>query len=79
MTAPVASTTSQTFRSTSSSGSVFVININPRHDSKSGSKVILWNDVQRVFKNVQFIMDGNAAVSFLTDDNFEEYSELTQR
>ncbi|KAF9318204.1 hypothetical protein BG003_011681 [Podila horticola] len=72
MPAPVASTTSQTFRSTSSSGSVFVININPRNDSKSGCKVILWNDVQRVFKNVQFIMDGDAAVSFLTDDNFEE-------
>ncbi|KAF9216314.1 hypothetical protein BGZ59_010188 [Podila verticillata] len=76
MTGPVASTTSQTFRSTSSSGSVFVININPRHDSKSGSKVILWNDVQRVFKNAQFIMNGDAAVSFLTDDNFDDLIPL---
>ncbi|KAG0349051.1 polar growth protein [Podila humilis] len=72
----VASMTAQTFRSINSTGVVFTININPRNDSKLGQKVVLWNDVQRVFKRVQFIMDGDVAVSFLTDDNFEDLIPL---
>ncbi|KAF9357776.1 hypothetical protein BGX26_003084 [Mortierella sp. AD094] len=51
-------------------------NINPRFDVKSGQHIILWSDVQRVFQDAQYVLDGTEMVSFLVDDNWEEIKPL---
>ncbi|KAK3813949.1 MAG: hypothetical protein J3Q66DRAFT_411256 [Benniella sp.] len=60
---------SQAFRAQSSSK---VISIHTRLDKKSGTRIILWRDIQRLFKHAEFIMHGQDIVLFLTDDDFEE-------
>jgi len=60
---------SQTFRAQSSCK---VLSIHTRLDKKSGARVILWRDIQRLFKHAEFIMHGQDIVLFLTDDDFEE-------
>ncbi|KAG0019405.1 hypothetical protein BGZ80_005861 [Entomortierella chlamydospora] len=51
-------------------------NINPRFDAKSGQYIILWSDVQRVFQDAQYALDGAEMVPFLVDDNWEELKPL---
>ncbi|KAF9173133.1 hypothetical protein BGX21_009201 [Mortierella sp. AD011] len=50
--------------------------INPRFDAKSGQYIILWSDVQRVFQDAQYALDGAEMVPFLVDDNWEELKPL---
>ncbi|KAG0352555.1 hypothetical protein BGZ54_002705, partial [Gamsiella multidivaricata] len=57
----------QAFR-TSSSPEVLTIEV--RRD-KTGQLIILWKDIQRVFKDAEYIKHDSAAVSFLVDDGFE--------
>ena len=50
-----------------------IFTVNARHDKKTGDCIVLWKDIQRGFPNVQYVLDGSNVVSFMTDDNFEEY------
>lgn len=47
------------------------VDIDTRLDNKTGERIILWKDVQMVFKDALYIRNGGTAVSFLMDDNFE--------
>ncbi|KAK3815379.1 MAG: hypothetical protein J3Q66DRAFT_441512 [Benniella sp.] len=60
---------SQLFRTQSSSK---VVSIPTRLDTKSGTRIVLWRDVQRFFEHAKYIMCGQDMVLFLTDDDFEE-------
>ncbi|KAG0352556.1 hypothetical protein BC939DRAFT_165375 [Gamsiella multidivaricata] len=62
----------QAFR-TSSSPEVLTIEV--RRD-KTGQLIILWKDIQRVFKDAEYIKHDSAAVSFLVDDDFEDIIPL---
>ncbi|KAF9349190.1 hypothetical protein BGX26_012499 [Mortierella sp. AD094] len=48
-----------------------MVNINPRFDNKTGQYIILWNDVLMAFKNPLHVRNGDTAVPFVTDENFE--------
>ncbi|KAF9353251.1 hypothetical protein BGX34_011714 [Mortierella sp. NVP85] len=50
-----------------------VIHVPAKMDSKAGHHIVLWKDIQRVFKGADFIMHEASMVSFMTDENFEEY------
>lgn len=62
-------TLAQAFRSQSSSK---VIAIPTRQDIKSGKHVVRWKDILQCYKDAQYIMNGEFAVLFLTDDDLEE-------
>jgi hypothetical protein len=62
-------TPSQAFRAQSHSK---VIAIPTRHDTKSNQRVVRWKDIQQCFKDAQYVIHGNDAVVFLTDDDLEE-------
>lgn len=49
-----------------------VIHVPAKMDSKAGHHIVLWKDIQRVFKGADFIMHEASMVSFMTDENFEE-------
>ncbi|KAF9923370.1 hypothetical protein BGZ65_008919, partial [Modicella reniformis] len=49
-----------------------VVKITARKDSKSGKHIVLWNDIVNVFKNADYVIEGESAVPFLTDGNFEQ-------
>ncbi|KAI1299065.1 hypothetical protein EDD11_006549 [Mortierella claussenii] len=42
-----------------------------RQDSRTGEHIILWRDIQDHFANAERIVNGDRAVLFMTDDNFE--------
>ncbi|KAG0007162.1 hypothetical protein BGZ65_001707 [Modicella reniformis] len=48
------------------------INIVSRFDTRTERQIVLWKDVQTIFKNAQYIRRGEQALSFLVDDNFDE-------
>ncbi|KAF9988522.1 hypothetical protein BGZ65_000592 [Modicella reniformis] len=50
--------------------------IRARLDPKTGQYVVLWKDVQQVFKNASHIQHGITVISFMTDENFEELEPL---
>ncbi|KAG0007163.1 hypothetical protein BGZ65_001708 [Modicella reniformis] len=50
------------------------ITIWTHQDPRTGHRFILWRDIQLVFKNAQYIKNGDALVSFVTDEDFEEIS-----
>jgi hypothetical protein len=62
-------TSSQAFRAQSSSK---VVSIPTRYDGKSDQHVIRWKDIERYFKNAQYVMDGENVVLTLTGDDLEE-------
>ncbi|KAI8354373.1 hypothetical protein B0O80DRAFT_426406 [Mortierella sp. GBAus27b] len=64
---------SQAFRAQDSSS---IIGIPTRRDVKSGQRVVLWKDVERSFVGAQSIMNGQHAVLFLTDDDFQDLIPL---
>ncbi|KAF8937267.1 hypothetical protein BGZ58_002997 [Dissophora ornata] len=51
-----------------------IINVDTRFDSKTKRYIILWKDIERVFKGVQYVANESNAVSFMTDDDFKELS-----
>ncbi|KAF9345207.1 hypothetical protein BGX26_003398 [Mortierella sp. AD094] len=58
----------QAFRDSSTSKT---FSIPARLDSKTGQHIILWMDIQQIFKNVDCVMNNGVLVLLLTDDNFE--------
>ncbi|KAF9438476.1 hypothetical protein BGZ76_007595 [Entomortierella beljakovae] len=56
-----------------------MITIDTRVDSNTGQHFILWKDIQRVFKNAEYVRNGDSAVSFLTDETFEDILPLRIR
>ena len=48
-----------------------IVNIKPRFDNKTGEYIVLWNDVLMAFKNPLHVRNGDTAVPFVTDENFE--------
>ncbi|KAG0226041.1 hypothetical protein B0O80DRAFT_498333 [Mortierella sp. GBAus27b] len=47
-----------------------------RLDTKTGLRIVLWKDIQQFFKQAERILNGDQAVLFVTDDNFEYLSPL---
>ncbi|KAF8939683.1 hypothetical protein BGZ58_008978 [Dissophora ornata] len=69
----------QAFQAYSSPNSLPIsgpIDINIRTDDRTGQRVVLWKDLQLIFENAKYILNDGAAVSFLTDDNFEDLIPL---
>ncbi|KAK3825650.1 MAG: hypothetical protein J3Q66DRAFT_384803 [Benniella sp.] len=64
---------SQAFRSTSSED---IITIPTCHDPTTSQHVVRWKDIQQYFENAQGIMNGKAAVIFLTNNNLEDLIPL---
>ncbi|KAF8962049.1 hypothetical protein BGZ46_001227 [Entomortierella lignicola] len=76
MTFPSSTTeTSQAFRDRSSSN---IITIPTRSDSEK-QQIILWADVLHVFPNAKTVLNGNVAVVFMTDVNFNYLTPLRIR
>ncbi|KAG0244370.1 hypothetical protein B0O80DRAFT_444164 [Mortierella sp. GBAus27b] len=48
------------------------VNITSRFDARTGRQVILWKDVQTIFKDAQYIRHGERALPFLVDNTFAE-------
>ncbi|KAK3815354.1 MAG: hypothetical protein J3Q66DRAFT_370682 [Benniella sp.] len=69
----MSATPSQAFRARLSSETTL---IPTRHDNKSGQHIVLWKDVQRCFKDAEYVRDGQEMVLFLTDDEFEDIIPL---
>jgi hypothetical protein len=65
----MSASTSQTFRSRSSSK---LISIPTRHDTRSGKNVVRWKDILLFFEDARTVMNGELVVLFLTDDDLEE-------
>ncbi|KAF9101743.1 hypothetical protein BGX27_011349 [Mortierella sp. AM989] len=65
----------QAFRQVYNDGSMAplstTVNVNPRFDSKTEEYIILWNDVLMAFKKPLHVRNGDTAIPFLTDENFE--------
>ncbi|KAK3825653.1 MAG: hypothetical protein J3Q66DRAFT_436683 [Benniella sp.] len=66
-------TNSQALRSSSSSK---IISIPTCHDPTTGQRVVRWRDIQQYFENAQGIMNGEYAVTFLTNNNLEDLIPL---
>ncbi|KAF9346820.1 hypothetical protein BGX34_003590, partial [Mortierella sp. NVP85] len=64
---------SQAFRSTSSED---IITIPTCHDPTTSQRVVRWRDIHQYFENAQGIMNGKAAVTFLTNNNLEDLIPL---
>ncbi|KAK3810150.1 MAG: hypothetical protein J3Q66DRAFT_391304 [Benniella sp.] len=47
-----------------------VIKVATRHDALTGNQIVLWSDIQNVFKDAVSIRKGDVLVSFVTDSNF---------
>ncbi|KAF9351706.1 hypothetical protein BGX34_000413, partial [Mortierella sp. NVP85] len=47
-----------------------VIRVATRHDAMSGKQIVLWSDIQNVFKDAVSIRKGDVLVSFETDSTF---------
>ncbi|KAF9350202.1 hypothetical protein BGX34_001356, partial [Mortierella sp. NVP85] len=45
-------------------------------DPKSGSRIVLWSDIEAGFENVKSIWKGTSLVPFLKDENFEQVLPL---
>ncbi|KAF9980664.1 hypothetical protein BGZ65_004826, partial [Modicella reniformis] len=63
----------QKFQAQSSSK---LVSIPARHDPKSSQLVIRWRDIQQWFANAMGILNGEAVVLFLTDDDLEDLQPL---
>ncbi|KAF9573178.1 hypothetical protein EC968_008920 [Mortierella alpina] len=66
----------QQFRLLSSPGTPLpsvVVYIPAWHDKTTGLHVVVWEDIQQVIKNAQYIMDGIHVVPFLRDENLSRY------
>jgi hypothetical protein len=59
----------QAFRDISTNA---VIKIPALKDRKSGEHIVLWSDVQRVFKNAEFIRNEGSLVLFMKNEDFSE-------
>ncbi|KAF9916422.1 hypothetical protein BX616_003800 [Lobosporangium transversale] len=66
-------TEQQGFRHESSGKLTYV---NTRVDSRTGEHVILWDDVQTSFADVQYVEKDGAIVNFMVDDGLEELIPL---
>ncbi|KAG0225583.1 hypothetical protein B0O80DRAFT_424233 [Mortierella sp. GBAus27b] len=64
---------SQAFRAKSSSKT---ITIPTRQDPRSGQRIVRWKDIQQLFEDAKYVMNGDDAVLFLTDDNLEDLIPL---
>ncbi|KAG0367825.1 hypothetical protein BC939DRAFT_481303 [Gamsiella multidivaricata] len=66
----------QTFRACEPSGapscSPRIVTIKAHKDLITGQYIILWKHIKEVFKNVQYVMNGDLHVALLTDANFED-------
>ncbi|KAI1316804.1 hypothetical protein EDD11_009470 [Mortierella claussenii] len=63
---------SQAFRLRSSSSHATLLRVIPaRQDSKTSEYIILWSDIQNNFAGAERIVNGDCAVLFMTDENFE--------
>jgi hypothetical protein len=63
---------SQEFRLRSPTGETHssrTMAIPARWDAKCGHYVILWMDIQLLFKDIRHIMHGNSVVHFIMDNN----------
>ncbi|KAI8350803.1 hypothetical protein B0O80DRAFT_127219 [Mortierella sp. GBAus27b] len=49
-----------------------VISIPTRQDTKSGQRVVRWQDIQRCFENAKGLVIGEDAVLFLTDEDLQD-------
>ncbi|KAG0201148.1 Vacuolar protein 8 [Mortierella sp. GBA30] len=65
---------SQTFRLVTQPGEPQApdIHIRTRYDLKSDAYFIRWKDIQQVFDGAKYVMNGQTAISFMTDSNFED-------
>ncbi|KAF9984307.1 hypothetical protein BGZ65_000690 [Modicella reniformis] len=63
----------QEFRAKSSTD---IVTIPTRFDAKARLRVVRWKDIQQYFENAKGIINGKAAVLFLTDDNLEDLQPL---
>ncbi|KAF9946423.1 hypothetical protein BGZ65_009739, partial [Modicella reniformis] len=63
----------QAFRSPST---LKVTNIPTAIDPKTGKPIILWRDIQSVFKNADSIRNGEFLVPFMIDENLEQVIPL---
>ncbi|KAF9291050.1 Vacuolar protein 8 [Mortierella alpina] len=46
--------------------------IEPRCDPKTNKHIVLWKDIQRVFADAKYVLDGEKVVSFMVDDDFND-------
>ncbi|KAI8347722.1 hypothetical protein B0O80DRAFT_209576 [Mortierella sp. GBAus27b] len=53
-----------------------VVNIPTHKDPDTSNLVVLWQDIQDMFDNIEYIKDGKSLVSFLTDDNLVQITPL---
>ncbi|KAI8358176.1 hypothetical protein B0O80DRAFT_485256, partial [Mortierella sp. GBAus27b] len=60
------------FDSSGLSSSTGTIAIDTHQDPTTGQRFTLWRDIQLVFKGAQYIRNGDALVSFMTDEDFED-------
>ncbi|KAF9357777.1 hypothetical protein BGX26_003085 [Mortierella sp. AD094] len=64
----------QLFRACSPSGTTSApvnITINARWDQTNGKHIVLWKDIQQVFKTAQYIKNDDVLVPFMKDAQFE--------
>ncbi|KAF9430976.1 hypothetical protein BGZ76_000631 [Entomortierella beljakovae] len=49
-----------------------VLYINSRQDKLLGHRVVLFSDIQQVFDNIKYILDGDEVIQFLAGDDFND-------
>ncbi|KAG0246581.1 hypothetical protein BGX31_000559 [Mortierella sp. GBA43] len=64
---------SQAFRGSSRAGIIYISTV---LDNKTGKRIVLWEDIQDVFRDAQYVRNGNAHVSFMRDENFTRIMPL---
>ncbi|KAF9194015.1 hypothetical protein BGZ51_001359 [Haplosporangium sp. Z 767] len=65
---------SQDFRVISSSGATLysaIESIPPIFDKKTGQYVIIWEDIQVIFKDAEYVKNSDVVVPFLRDENLD--------
>ncbi|KAF8923094.1 hypothetical protein BGZ58_003352, partial [Dissophora ornata] len=65
----------QAFRINAPQGSIpasNTVSINTRIDPETGQRIVLWSDIQEVFKGAQGLRNGECAVSFETGNDFKK-------
>ena len=49
-----------------------VVSIPAATDPKTGKHIILWRDIQAVFRNAESVRNGKSFVPFMMDENLEQ-------
>lgn len=48
-----------------------VFHIRTYWDIKTGEQIVLWHDIEQVYKNISFALNGKAVAPNMTDSDYE--------